>query len=987
MNSQPQRVLRVVGVLCCLLTLLSISGCSCWKDPLARNKEDKADAPKKPKTLEEMQARREELEEKADFKTERLFVLPTDDSPASNKVKAGHWFNAVQTMKANAFDFPKGELEAQCISSSVKPLRLPGTKFHLNSTRPVNLPKGQTKHFDLLLHASPTNGVINFISRLRPKGGGREVDWAPGAASKMKMFQNHLVVLSDRPDNYQFVKTLRSVKPVRSDDELFNEAFDYFVKLPKSTRRIDLPSHPMAWTTTAYVLWDDFDPEIMTAEQQQAMIDWLHWGGHLVINGPQTLDKLKSSAFSDLLPANSGTVSKVTSSQVDELNENWSFLDEQEARTLELADAEEERPIALELELTDGSRFVPDTGQLVAEKRVGRGRIVATAFNIPHTFFTKWDSFDSFFNSCLLGRPRRRFIPDLNNNGITEDWYGVGRSVGRDDPRLTSSVRYFSRDASSITNRTRPSKTPIRGTLTDGPMVELAASTRRQRLRRFYNARVRSLSPRPRAQIRLVGSEVVGAGEQAKYTIEVTNSGSTRLDSGVIVFESDSKLRPVQGTDGFTYDLDGRRLSWVMNAMMPAKSISVEVLCEATNDANRSVSDLQVEFKSSQTRRVTDSLAVEIGSTNVRHTMATVANHAFGVQGFSASDEMGVAGWNDLSSISQEASKSLSFAAGISVPAKSFVAKVIGLYLLILVPLNWVIFRLMRRVEWAWAAVPLISIGGAIGVVRAAQLDIGFVRSRTEVAIVEMHPDYERAHVTRYIGFYTSLSSDYEIMSENESTLIQPLYDDDSQVRETRPSTLHQGSGIRLSGFDVTSNSTGLIHAEQMKNMGGTIALSLDGVQETIANNSDHDLKGVAVVRRNPGLDVEVAWIGDLEKKGRTSGLDFEPLVTANLGFPEWEENGSTSVATLEGDLNIRRLMEIASDPKRLGPNETILVGWSDQLLEGIEAKPRATQVTARTLFVVQLQHADRPDPLRDENCFAVLDRRMKASEDESVLP
>jgi hypothetical protein len=241
--------------------------------------------------------------------------------------------------------------------------------------------------------------------------------------------------------------------------------------------------------------------------------------------------------------------------------------------------------------------------------------------------------------------------------------------------------------------------------------------------------------------------------------------------------------------------------------------------------------------------------------------------------------------------------------------------------------------------------------------------------------------------VTRYTGFYTSLSSDYEIRGENGSTLIQPFALRDYNDRlATRGATLHQDDGIRLTGFDVTSNSTGMIHTEQMLGMGGPISWKRDANRIVVSNDSDHDLKGAAIVRRTADKQIEVAWIGDLAKKSRFTELQFEPLETANLAFEEWENDTSTSSTTLEGDLNIRTVMEVATDPQRLGVNESVLVGWSDQLLSGIEAKPAATQVNSRTLFVVQLQHADRPIPRRDRDCFAVMDRIFRETEQDDLI-
>ncbi len=66
----------------------------------------------------------------------------------------------------------------------------------------------------------------------------------------------------------------------------------------------------------------------------------------------------------------------------------------------------------------------------------------------------------------------------------------------------------------------------------------------------------------------------------------------------------------------------------------------------------------------------------------------------------------------------------------------------VGLYLLIIVPINWLVFRLAGRVELAWLAVPVLAIGWGVAVVWLAQLDIGFARAETEVAVLEVQNGY-----------------------------------------------------------------------------------------------------------------------------------------------------------------------------------------------------------------------------------------------------
>src|SRR5262249_15365402 len=127
----------------------------------------------------------------------------------------------------------------------------------------------------------------------------------------------------------------------------------------------------------------------------------------------------------------------------------------------------------------------------------------------------------------------------------------------------------------------------------------------------------------------------------------------------------------------------------------------------------------------------------------------------------------GVGGWDDFGSVSVAAREALREAAGIKISVGRVVVWGRARSFFVFAPLNWGFFRLLRRVEWAWIAAPLIAIAGAIAVVRAAQLDIGFVRASNEVAVIEVQADYRRAHVTRYTALYTSLSTGYDVRMDD----------------------------------------------------------------------------------------------------------------------------------------------------------------------------------------------------------------------------
>ena len=103
-------------------------------------------------------------------------------------------------------------------------------------------------------------------------------------------------------------------------------------------------------------------------------------------------------------------------------------------------------------------------------------------------------------------------------------------------------------------------------------------------------------------------------------------------------------------------------------------------------------------------------------------------------------------------------------ASGITIPSSPFVLKVILAYLLAVVPLNWLVCRfVLGRREWAWIVVPLLALGFAVGVERAAAYDMGYDSACDEIDVLEVLGGYPRAHVSRFASLYSTGRAEYTI--------------------------------------------------------------------------------------------------------------------------------------------------------------------------------------------------------------------------------
>lgn len=746
--------------------------------------------------------------EQRDYEVGELVTLPSDDTLNSNYVKPGHAVTAVAPATAHRDDL-RGEFQTSVTDAARRPIPEGETGYHVVYSRPAVLPQGQTKFlestFSIPVETGSRAANLFLQQTLRVSPGARMVDEDYQVTRRLVDYQYLFPVLSTDPGAYGYLKQLASIRP--PFDELVDDRermVYYRVIIPEIEQRVPLSSHPFAWTSIAYLLWDGVPPGLLARDQQQAMLDWLHWGGQLIISGPGSLEQLTNSFLEPYLPARATGAVPLGAEAFAALQEHYSPRPaggEGEAIAWKIDNS---RPlVGVGLALSEQAEYLPGSGNLVAERRVGRGRIVVTTFSLSERDVIQWRSFDSFFNAGLLRRPPRRY--EVNRRGAVRlEW--VDQVGGRDNPLYVTATRYLTRD---------------------------------------------------------VGS----------YPFVPAGSASSETED---------------------WHWDG---------------------CEPLPAA-------------------------------------------------------GLGGWNDQSGPSRVARDALREAAGIAIPPARFVLTLLAVYLIVLVPVNWTFFRLLGRVEWAWGAAPVIAVVGALVVIRLAQLDVGFVRSRTEIAVLEMHAGYPRTHLTRYTALYTSLSSRYELQFADLSAMAQPCPPSEKQETEAGV-TLRRDRDVRLSGFLVRSNTTGFLHSEEMFDAGGTIELVGDSSASVqLHNGSRLDLHHVGVVRRLPDGAVQTGWLDQLPARS-TAALEFLPAKNNAPWLEQWELGAEEEPA--RGNrrppaADLEDLTELAIRGAALRPGDARLVAWMEGPVPGLTIEPAASQTRAMALVLVHLRRGPLPSPRGDAN-------------------
>ncbi len=744
--------------------------------------------------------------------------LPSDRNPSQNYVKPGHWFTASQSLRSNKID-ARGELQTElkvaADSDATNPSRDSRVTRSLVSSRPAVLPKSQMRRFDIRVQTPSLGGTIGNRMRLSSRftAATLSIDTPQQPCSVLAAEEYFVVVLARASERFARLQTGDWVRPFHDPLAATRPSQHYRMLFPSDEGLLAIPATMLDYTHTAVLIWDDIPADSLTPGQLQAIRDWIHFGGRLIVNGPDAADALSSSSLASLLPIESGGNIELDLDAVSGMLAAWAVSDDDSTpRQIERVRGSATR-VAVGGDLRGDAFAVVGTHELVATRRVGRGLICQTRFDFASGWLANWKSLDSFLNAAILARPSREFV---NSETRVNDLGG------------SNSEASF-------------------------PLV----------IQRFANRQIRDADlPAINTSLRLLARDAVLALPGIGDTGQTPGPPDTSPPS-------DEFADPTGSIDG----------------------------AAAGNEP-------------------------------------TVARSLTRIDPVS-----GVGGWTDSSDVMAIVAQVLRSESGIEIPKSSLVIRSLGIYLLLLVPVNYVVFRLLGRLEYAWLAAPVIAILGAIWVAREAQLDIGFARSQTELAVLELPANYTRGHLTRGVAIYNSLSTQYDVLFDHSDAVAALLSsaDDDIANRGVVFETA-SGDGPMLLGVNVGSNQVRMLHSEEIVDVGGVIRRQGD----SLINETAYDLADVLVVERTTQSDATVAIVSSCAAGGRV------PL--------RFRGSGDVMVSS-ELPMQTQRLIErlIATESLTIGSSR--IVARIEQSIPGMTIVPAASQRNFQTVLVAHLNY------------------------------
>jgi hypothetical protein len=430
----------------------------------------------------------------------RTQVAPFDILPY---VKANHWSTISLELRANYDDYT-GSLQTA-------PVPLLGLPLEIIYRRDARLVKAQQSRIGMQVLLPRVPRELN-LELIRPDAI-RADEGTPGSLRTLERHQMLMLFLTkDANAGYASWNRFQAFYPTsvdRSDIPAVERTRYYRMVLPLDEGKPALSSHPLTWSTISHIVWDGFAPDTLNPSQQQAMLDWLHWGGQLtLVGGPGAgFSLLKDSFLAPYLPADAeGENALLSRDDLKPLSASYpppfhvAPLEGQEGGEFELSEPElrlpgqyrtqvaikpaPDRPVFLAgLVPKPGAVGIPlgaSSGRLVAvEQRVGRGRILMLALSPLDPAVAAWPGLDTFVRRVVMRRPEEERLGLTVWNGRQHE----APAVNLLPAGALSWVRYLSRDIGAVLARgpQRPPPVPPVPPIPPGgaaiPKVAIAGSS------------------------------------------------------------------------------------------------------------------------------------------------------------------------------------------------------------------------------------------------------------------------------------------------------------------------------------------------------------------------------------------------------------------------------------------------------------------------------------------------------------------------------
>ncbi len=230
------------------------------------------------------------------------------------------------------------------------------------------------------------------------------------------------------------------------------------------------------------------------------------------------------------------------------------------------------------------------------------------------------------------------------------------------------------------------------------------------------------------------------------------------------------------------------------------------------------------------------------------------------------------------------------------LPSTWFIGLYLGVYILLVVPVNYFVFRKMGRLEWAWLTIPVWAILFAVGVYY-----IGALRQQGHVAVngmtvIEAHPNASHAQASTFCSIYSPVRKWYRMdFGESEAFPVPPrvfsFRNDYQQEQDQKLTVRFTEQGPRIEDFLIYHWSQNQIKLQHRVEVGEGIEADLDWSQGKlrgmIRNETGYTLREPVIYMRNVQMHYESLEDGETLpiEEGEQNPYDYAERSRQLLNF------------------------------------------------------------------------------------------------------
>jgi len=288
-------------------------------------------------------------------------------------------------------------------------------------------------------------------------------------------------------------------------------------------------------------------------------------------------------------------------------------------------------------------------------------------------------------------------------------------------------------------------------------------------------------------------------------------------------------------------------------------------------------------------------------------------------------------------------------------PSTATLLLLIGAYIVVIGPIQFLILRRWRRLEWAWVSTPLLIVAFLGGTFTMGYLLRGGQVQLVQLSIMQTASGSPSALATTVVGVFAPQRQRYTFTFAESALVSAPR-----RFEESTLDTEYSDTGVSIPDLVLDASAFRTLIVEQITTNPIQLSHRLErdnqGWRGTLTNTGSTDLYDVMLVWQN-----EMQWIGRLApsaevtinlQDGNDNFLrDFIPGVDGTLFYHTGiMENMFWSIFPNSSDVPFQ------IDGPRFPGDQVYLVGWSNEASPVMQVNSGATALRGETLYIIALR-------------------------------